>query len=107
MLPNVTPRPCRVEKKTQSVPDKVMAAILSLPFLEVSMRIWQQRSIHTHRTTETVTSHFLAFHPHDYRQKTLRRFTSRQRRFATKGAAKPVKASVVYIDKEKNIFYTA
>jgi hypothetical protein len=50
----------------------VIASLSSVSFLETPLRFLQMRWMHQHQTNETISKHVLAFHPVDYRTKTLK-----------------------------------
>jgi len=50
----------------------IISRILQLLPVNIFVTWWQKRYMQKHRTTEIVTNTYLAFHPYDYRAKTLR-----------------------------------
>lgn len=68
------------EKPKTYVIIKTISLLLTLPLFEnIFDKI--QRIYMKKRTTEVVLSNFLAFHPHDYRKKTLNNFTSKIKQY--------------------------
>jgi hypothetical protein len=107
LLPNARQRKSHASKKTSTLFESILVRIFSLRIGEIMARRWQLRQIHKHTTTETVTDHLLAFHPNDYREKTVKAFNRRMKRYKPKVEKRVSFRSSPYIDKEKNIFYTA
>ena len=60
-----------VEKRKPFLQKKAVRKILFSAFLEKLLRFIQISYMKKARTTEVITNHYLAFHPYDYRSKTL------------------------------------
>jgi hypothetical protein len=104
LLPNAAAKFCPQEKKRLSSAEKTVVTLLKR--FETCVKVWQLRRINAHKTSETITEHFLAFHPRDHRERTLRRLARRMNRYRF-GVQTKSRSREIYIDKEKDFFYTA
>jgi predicted nucleotidyltransferase len=60
---------------------KLISTLIFNPFMEVLTRFLQMSMMKRHLSIETISRHFLAFHPYDYRVKTLRQLKLNMRQF--------------------------
>ena len=77
-----------IEQRVENYParsffDSFLSFLLSLPIVETTARIIQKSVMKGHRTKETVSSSVLAFHPIDFRAKTLRAYKRKIQEYET------------------------
>jgi len=80
-LPNLTYHRPVVSKMQEKGIAKFGTFFVSNFLLETFFRLLQMSSMKKHQTRETITKHILAFHPIDYRVKTLRQLRLKMRQF--------------------------
>jgi hypothetical protein len=105
-LPNAAMRTVWFRKNSTDYGERIFAR-LPLLIPEKLVKLLQWHIIAAHTTNETVRENFLAFHPNDYRQRILKRREKRLKKLATLLNSGQTVNHERFLDKEKNIFYTA
>lgn len=80
-LPNVVYQKPLISKNRKKIIGKILNSVISNSISEYLTRFLQMGLMRRHQTKEIVTNHFLAFHPNDYRTKTLTQLKLKMRQF--------------------------
>lgn len=67
--------------ETTSIFSRFLSSVISHSFVELLAKKLQKQYMGAHITTETISASFLAFHPSDYRKKTLSLYNRRVKKY--------------------------